>query len=204
MRLSASTLVLLACLPAGLFLVSCSTTAEPPPPATANTSVAYKEGVPGGVFVNTVDVSATVTAIDRTTRKLTLLGPDGDKVKVKVGPDAVNFDQIKVGDMVKATVTQELVVALGDEDAAQADGKATAVALAPKGAQPGAVVAQATQVTGTVVAINLEDRTATLEFEDGTTKTYPVRTDIDLTQQKVGQKVVFQVTEMVAINVQKP
>jgi len=31
-----------------------------------------------------------------------------------------------------------------------------------------------------------------------------VRDDIDLSQRKVGEKVVFQVTEMIAISVKKP
>ncbi len=40
-------------------------------------------------------MSASVTAIDTAHRKVTLLGPDGDKVTVKVGPEAVNFDYIQ-------------------------------------------------------------------------------------------------------------
>jgi hypothetical protein len=45
---------------------------------------------------------------------------------------------------------------------------------------------------------------ATLAFDDGSTKTFPVRPDIDLGQRSVGEKVVFQVTEMIAISVEKP
>ena len=55
-----------------------------------------------------------------------------------------------------------------------------------------------------MVAIDRTKRTATLRFEDGRTKTFPVRDDIDLSRRKVGEKVVFLVTEMVAISVDKP
>jgi hypothetical protein len=34
--------------------------------------------------------------------------------------------------------------------------------------------------------------------------TFPVRDDIDLSRRKVGEKMVFQVTEMIAISVKKP
>jgi hypothetical protein len=171
--------------------------------ASGSSSAAFKEGVPGGVIVDTVNVSAKVTAIDSANRKVTLLGPDGDEVTVKVGPEAINFDQVRVGDMVNATVTEELVVFLDEEGAAAPDGSAAMVALAPKGAQPGGVVAATTQVSATVKAIDQNNHTATLQFEDGSAGTFPVRDDIDLSNRKVGEKVVFQVTEMIAISVEK-
>ena len=193
----------MAMLLTALITLSACTTASPPPPAAGAGTVAYAEGVPGGVMVNTVDMSARVTAIDTANRKVTLLGPDGDKVTVKVGPEAVNFDQIRVGDLVNATVTEALVVYLDEEGASPPDGSAAMVALAPKGAQPAGLVAETTQVTATVKTIDPTNRTATLEFGDGSTKTFPVRDDIDLSRRKVGEKVVFQITEMIAISVKK-
>ena len=69
----------LALLPAALFtLTSCSSTSKPPP-AVGSSRITYTKGVPGGVIVQTVKVTATVTAIDQATRKATLLGPDGKK-----------------------------------------------------------------------------------------------------------------------------
>jgi hypothetical protein len=186
-----------------LTFTACSPTSLPPP-AKENSSAAFQEGLPGGVIVNTLDVSSRVTAIDTSNRKLTLLGPDGDKFTVKVGPEAVNFDQIRVGDLVNATVTEELVVYLDEEGASVPDRAAAMVALAPKGAQPGGLVAETVQVTATVTAIDRTNRTATLQFEDGSSKTFPVRDDIDLSKRKVGEKVVFRATEMIAISVEKP
>jgi hypothetical protein len=189
---------------AALLILTACTTASPPPPPTGEGALAYQEGVPGGVIVNTVDVSARVTAIDKAKRKVTLLGPDGEKFTVKVGPEAVNFDQIRVGDLVKATVTEELVISLDEGGAPSSEGEAGVVALAPKGAKPGGVVAQVTQITASVVAIDQAKRTATLRFDDGSTKTFSVRDDIDLSRHKVGERVVFRATEMIAISVEKP
>lgn len=188
---------------ATLFILTACSTTSPPPPAASGGAVAYQEGVPGGVIVNTVDISARVTAIDQAKREITLLGPDGEKHTVTVGPEAVNFDQVKVGDLVKATVTEELVIYLDDEGAPASEGEAGVVALAPKGAKPEGLMAQTRQVKATVTKIDQTKRTATLRFDDGTTEIFPVREDIDLDRRKVGDRVVFRVTEMIAISVEK-
>ena len=195
----------LALIPAGLLilLAACATTA-PPPPATTNTTTSAEEGVPGGIVVNTVEVSARVVAVDQASRTATLMDQDGEKFDVKVGPEAVNFDQVKKGDLVKVTVTEQVVIYVAKEGTASSDdGGARVVALAPKGAKPGGLVAGTVQITGTVVAIDQEKRIVTLRFDDGTFKAFSVREDIDLTQHKKGEQVVFQITEMVAITVEK-
>ena len=194
----------LTLLAAVVFTIAACATTTPPPPAQVSTSTAVQEGVPGGVTVNTVEVTAKVVAIDIKNRKATLLLADGEKETIKVPPEAVNFDQVKVGDMVKATLTEEVVVYIDNEGASVPDGYAAGVALAPKGAQPGGIVAEAVRVTATVTAIDQTGRTATLRFDDGTIETFPVRDDIDLSKHKVGEKVVFIVTEMVALSVEKP
>lgn len=198
-----SLLAVFAVLAVVFTLTSCTSVSTPPPAETSSAS-AYQEGVPGGIIVNTLDVSARVTAIDKANRKVTLLGPDGKTFTVKAGPEYVNFDQVGVGDWVNLTVTEELVVYLNEGGESGNDESEGLVALAPKGAQPGGLIAETTQITGTVTAIDLEKRTSTLRFEDGSTKTFPVRSDVDLTKRKVGEQVVFRITEMIAISVEKP
>jgi len=82
------------------------------------------------------------------------------------------------------------------------DGADAVVALAPVGAKPGGLVAETARVTATLVAIDSLKRTATLRFEDGATKTFPVRDDIDLGRRKVGEQVVFRVAEMIALEME--
>jgi hypothetical protein len=150
----------LAVLPVALLiLASCSST--PPPAPQASSAASIQEGVPGGAFVNTLEVSARVTAIDYVQRTATLVDSDGKKFPVKVGPDALNFDQVKVGDLVKATVTEELVVHLAGGRESRRDAAVGIVALAPKGAQPGGVVAGTVRITGKVIAIDQASHTAT-------------------------------------------
>lgn len=161
----------------------------------------FVEGTAGGVYVQTLEITAKVAAIDTASRKVTLISEDGIKQVVKVGPEASNFDRIRVGDQLKATVTEALVVEIGDTD--DADGGAALVALAPKGSKPGGLIVETVQVSGTITAIDSAKRTATLRFEDGTVKTLPVRSDVDLSKRKVGEKVRFRLTEMVAIKVRQ-
>lgn len=137
-------------------------------------------------------------------RAVTLAIPDGKKTIVKCGPEVINFDQIRVGDQVKVTVAEELAVYMATDAAPPGAGAAALVVLAPKGAKPSGVVASTVQVTATVTAIDLKRHKATLQFSDGTTRTVAVREDVDLTQRKVGEKVVIRTTEVVAISVEKP
>jgi hypothetical protein len=170
--------------------------------AAAGTAVT--EGVPGGVAVRTYEITATVASIDKDKRKVTLIDPTGIKTTVKAGSEVVNFDQINVGDQLKVRATEELavyVVAQGEESK---DGGAQAVVLAPKGAKPGGMMAETTQLTAKVTAIDADHHRATLQFEDGTIRTVPVRADVDLTKRSVGDKVVIRTAESLAISIEKP
>jgi hypothetical protein len=162
------------------------------------------EGVPGGGVVATYELTATVAAIDKANRKVTIVDAAGIKKTVKVGPEAVNFDQIQVGDRLKITAAEELVVYVAGEGEASNDGGAKLVALAPQGAKPGGIMVETTQVTAEVTAIDVAHRKATLKFEDGTTHIVAVRPDVDLSKRKVGDKVVIRTTESLAIRITKP
>ena len=183
-----------------LVFTSCSTE---PKGESADFS-AIQQGVPGGVIVQTYKVTATVTAVDAASRKVTLVTRDGAKTTFTAGPDVVNFGQIQVGDLVKATVAEQLVMFVRKNGEPANDGEAAAVGLAPVGAKPGVVMANTVEVTGKVEAIDLPHRKATLRFPDGTSQTFKVRKDVDMTKGKIGDEVVFRTTEAMAVSVEKP
>jgi len=198
-------------LPAALILSAC-TSSEPVmdeqmvevPATTGEMISAVVEGVPGGVFASTMEVNARVTAVNKESREVTIKGSDGETLTTVLGPEAVNFDRIEVGDLVKATVMEEMIIYLGDAESTAADGGATALAGAPAGEKPGMVIADTEQTTAIVTAIDQEHQQATLKFSDGTTETVPVRPDIDLAQYDVGEKVVFETSYLVIIEVLTP
>jgi hypothetical protein len=170
------------------------------PVADGESTVAIEEGVPGGVVTNTIEIRAEVVDIDYFNRSATLLRPDGEKVTVTVGPEAVNFEDVEVGDEIVVTVAEQLVVHL-DESGTAVGGSAAVMAL---GARAGGLAAEVQEVIATVSAIDRDMRTATLQFEDGSIRTFPVRPDIDLSEHEPGERVVFRVTDMVAIEIEKP
>jgi Cu/Ag efflux protein CusF len=188
-------------LPAAMLVfTSCSSTPE----GEGATMVAAQRGVPGGIMVETRKITATVLAVDSASRKVTLSAANGKKNTFKAGPDVVNFNQIQVGDIVKATVTRELVVFARKMGEPATDGQAGAIALAPVGAKPGVLMADTAEVIAKVQAIDLKRHKVTLRFPDGTSETFDVRPDVDLTNAKLGDEVVIRTTEAVAILVEKP
>jgi hypothetical protein len=170
------------------------------------TSAALTEkGVPGGAVVQTYELTAAVAAIDKEKRKVTLVDQSGIKSTVKCGPEVINFDQIQVGDQVKVTATERLVVFVAKKGEAPPSATgAEMVALAPKGAKPGGMMAETTQISAKITALDPEQHKATLQFEDGSTTTVPVRQDVDLSKVKVDDDVVLRITESLAMKVVKP
>ena len=169
-----------------------------------DSAIMYEEGKAGLVAVSTSEITAIVRGIDTTFRTLTLEGTDGEEVNIRVGKDAVNFNKIQVKDKVKVTVAEELIIAVNKKGEKTSQSYGSIVMVAGENAKkPAGIAAEVTVVTADVVAIDQAKRTATLKFSDGKTKTISVRDDVDLSQHKVGEQVVFQMTEMVAINVVK-
>ena len=71
-----------------------------------------KHGEKPAAGVAQVDtVTATITAIDKEHSKVTLKGPEGHSVTVKV-KDPKKLDGVAVGDLVQLTYTQALAIAV--------------------------------------------------------------------------------------------
>lgn len=174
-----------------------------PPSVEAASFAVYDTGVAGSVVVNTIEVSARVTAIDKQKRQATLEGPDGITFTVKVGPKAVNFDRVEVGNRVNATLIREILAFVADKDTITDEGAEVVAAHAKKGEKPGGLIVETVQLTGTIVNMDHWKRLVTLQFEDNSTETFPVRPDVIMENYDVGEKVIFQVTETIAIDVTK-
>jgi hypothetical protein len=194
-----------------LAVTSCSTASKPKveDSSAGGGAAAAPAGAPAGeargaAVVDTVKASAKVTSIDKPNRTLTLTTDDGRQTTFKAGPEVRNFDQIRVGDQVKATLTEEFAVALRPSSAGPSAEAGTAVALAPKGAKPGIVMAETAEVTARITAIDAASREVTLQLPDGSTRRVHVAKDIDLTGVKVGDEVTARVTKSLLLNVEAP
>jgi hypothetical protein len=162
-------------------------------------------GRPGAVVAGVATVTATIDAIDPATRQVTLKFPDGKMQTITCGPEIRNFDQMKVGDLVKTTYAQSVAVWVRKSTEKPAAAEVQQVQVAPKGAMPHAVVTKTTEVTATVEGIDYKGRTITVKGPEGNVATYPVDKRVKrLNEVKVGDEVVLRVTEALGIKVERP
>jgi hypothetical protein len=164
----------------------------------------YQKGVPGGTATQRIEQTIKVTGIDAVTRLVTGIDGNGNARAIRVGPDVVNFDQIRLGDLIKTVLTEELVVHLRGKNEPLDDGLMSQVALAERGDKPSGTVVETFQATATVVGLDTARQEAKLQFEDGSTRVFAVRKDVDLTKRSIGEEVVIRRTEAVAISVETP
>ena len=159
-------------------------------------------GVPGGTIVDTYDLTAKVTAVDKDNRMVTLMGENGNSTSFYCGPGVRNFDQIRVDDTVTVRLTDQLTVAMS-EASNPLNGTLTTVLLSPKGGMPGGILAETTQSSVTLVGIDTLRNWATFRFPDGSLRTYVCRPDVNVGNYKLGDEVVVRTTKSYAIWVKR-
>ena len=184
--------------------LSATALAQQPAPVPAPAGGVAVASEPGkAAVVSAVEISAQVVAIDKTTRTVTLKGPKGNVVDIVAGEQVKNFDQIKVGDLVRVTVSQGAVLSLMAPGAKPVEPTVTATGeAAPLGARPAGDVKVAIKGTVTVTAIDMKTRIATLESAEGRKFKVKAGKDIALEKVKVGDKVLAEFNETVAIAVE--
>jgi Cu/Ag efflux protein CusF len=169
-------------------------------PATGGAMTATAPGK--GVAAAIVEMTATVQAIDKASRTITLKGPKGGVVDITAGPEVKNFDQIKVGDQVVARYVEALTLELkkgGKAPVARTERDAGAAAKA--GEKPAAGVGRQVQVIANVVALDPATQTVTLRGPQRTVN-LKVRDPEQFKLVKVGDQVEATYTEALAVAVE--
>jgi len=139
-------------------------------PAAAQTTQVVSGSVPGKAGVEqTVNVTATITAINKATRDITLKGPEGTEAVMTAGPDMKNFDQLKVGDQVNAMYVEALTLELkksGGLMVGRTDKEASDVAK--PGEKPGGAVGRQVTIVADVIDVNPARQSITLRGPERT------------------------------------
>jgi hypothetical protein len=148
-------------------------------------------------------MTATVQAIDLKNRIVTLKGPKGEVRDIKVGKEAVNLPQLKVGDLVTVKYYESLAVEVMKPGTVSGAGEKTAIVRAKPGEMPGGMAAQQSTVTATVTAIDKKKGTITLKGPDGKTVIAKAEDPKNLDKVKVGDELMITYTEALAISVEK-
>ncbi|MCX7098648.1 MAG: hypothetical protein NTV43_12180 [Methylococcales bacterium] len=191
-------------------LVACSSTgSKDQADASAMTSQAMVATTPatdkpGRLEGELVVVTATVKAINKKDRVVTLTQPDGKESEVKCGPEVRNFAQIRVGDIVTTSFLETVELFVSAADVPSADG-AIAAGRAPLGSKPGFAAVKAVEVSASVVAIDYQTREVKLKGPDGKTVKMIAGPEVKrLNEVKVGDTVVARLTRAASIEVSAP
>lgn len=156
---------------------------------------------PMAAMGETVKVSAKVTAIDKAARLVALQTADGGETIIKVGPDARNFDQIKIGDVVNAEYQYAAVVNLKKGPGVRGTTEATSSSRAKAGEKPGGTILKEGSITANVVGVDADKGTITVKGPAGRVVQGKVTDKSQLKDVKVGDQVEVDYVASLAIQV---
>lgn len=188
--------IVVAMIAAGM---SVGTLAQTPPPQ-GGTMAATAPGK--GVAANVVEITASVQAVNKAERTVTIKGPHGHVQTVEAGPEVKNFDQIKVGDNVMLRYVEALSLELkkgGGAPVARTD--SAMAAKAKPGEKPAAGVGHQIHVVANVVAVDPATQTVSLKGPKQTVDIH-VGDPEQFKLVKVGDQVEATYTEAVALSVE--
>jgi Cu/Ag efflux protein CusF len=145
--------------------------------------------------------SATITAINQTTRVVTLKDAQGNLEDIMCGPEITRFNELKVGDTVTFSYHAAVVYQIikpGDKAGAAG---AAAAAVRGQGVKPSGALAQQRKATVTVEAIDAAAPSVTVKTADGHKLIAQVEDKKNLEGLKVGDKVEVTFTEALMVTV---
>lgn len=174
--------------------------------ACALPAFAQQTTAPPRTMEQTVEKTALVTAVDREKRQVTLKNEDGEVSTIDVGPEVKRFDEIAVGDSVRATYTVGITSELRaptEEEKAEPFVAVEGGAVAPEGEAPAAGGARIFRVVATIEALDRTTQTATLKGPSGSYFTVQVQDPTLLTKPHIGDTVVITAAESVVLSLEK-
>lgn len=161
--------------------------------------------MPGGIVVDTTQMTAKVVGVNAAARTVTLQMPNGKTIAYKVNKDVKGFGTIRKGDLIKATVLDALAVYIEKHGGKPTATETATVMLSPKRAMPGMIVADTIRITGKIQNVDMQNRRVTVTGPGGMSRALKVGHNVkSLAALKAGDVVVVRYTEAVAIDLQKP
>jgi hypothetical protein len=149
-----------------------------------------------------VTMKASIEAIDKTARSLTLKGPRGNLVTLHATENLKRFDQLKVGDVITATFT--LAVAARIRKPGEPEPKEVKDAFTPfKDKLGGKAYAEQT-VTVSVEEIDRSASSVTVKTSDGRVLSFRVKNAANLQNLKIGDQVDITVGLGLLLSVDSP
>jgi hypothetical protein len=155
------------------------------------------------VKTSSISSTATIQAIDSTTRTITLRDQSGSEDMYSVGPAVKRFDELKVGDAVKTTYYESIVLQIR-KAGGQPGPTSSETAVTPgKGALPGATIGVQDKMTVTVKTIDNNLPSITVTTPAGRTVTRKVENKKNLEGVNVGDLIDITYTRAVLTNIER-
>ena len=148
-----------------------------------------------------VSVTATIEAIDASTRTITVKDDKGIYETIQAPPEMKRFSELKVGDTVTARYYDHLVVRLKKPGEAAVDTTSAALTRG-EGARPGATAAAQRTITVTVSAMDPKTSSVTVTGPNGYMYSRRVTDKKAFALLKVGDQLDMTWTEAVLISVE--
>lgn len=166
--------------------------------------LAQMSSQPSMTMSNAVTITATVVAIDRADREVTLRDPQGNTITVDVDPSVKNFNQIMVGDKVNVDYYEAIAISIGPQNQMPSESMTTITGRGPAGTKPEGYAIETVDTVSIVKAIDRTNRIVTLQSPTGNLFNVKVPQTVQaFNQLKVGDSVQTRYTEATAISVQK-
>lgn len=149
-----------------------------------------------------VSKTATITAINHSTRVVTLKDDQGHVEDIVCGPEIKRFNELKVGDSVTFTYHAAVVYEIAKPGATSA--AAAESTVAGKGVKPSGAYTRQQKLTVTVEAIDPSVPSVTVKGPNGNSMSAEVKDKKNLEGLKVGDQVSITFTEAVMVIVEPP
>jgi hypothetical protein len=166
--------------------------------ATAQTAMAQATSVTPHMRTET----ATIEAIEASTRTVTLKKPDGTYVTTVAGPEVKRFPELKIGDKVNARYYENVVMRLKQPGEPDVDKGGKTVTTPSDMAMPGGTKAKQRTITATITAIDMDKPEVSFSGPNGWKYTSMARDKDALAKVKVGDKVDVVFTEAMLVSVE--
>jgi Cu/Ag efflux protein CusF len=151
-----------------------------------------------------VSTTATIQAIDATTRSVTLRDEKGQEDTFTVGAGVKRFDELKVGDQVKFTYYESVVLQVRKPgDPAPTGTSGDAALTRGKGELPGATLAVQDKTSVTVKSIDPAMPSVTVTTADGRTVTRKIENKKYLEGLKPGDVVDIVYTRALVTEIER-
>jgi len=152
---------------------------------------------------NVVKVTATIQAIEASTRTITLRDDKGNEDSYSVGPAVQRFNELKVGQKVNITYYESIVFQLL-KPGEPGSGESLEVGLnRAKSALPAGTVATQDKATVTVKAVDPAVPSITVTTADGRVVTRKVEDKKNIANVKPGDKIDITYTRAVLASVEE-